>query len=156
MLTTQPVDRTVTNGIIWRQPQSPRDMPVDPEEGLVTDLMLGMLVVFGIDIIALVGFMWLTDYASTATFVATTGLVVGGFVSWIGWRWRELRKLEAPDEPERSALDELKHRYAAGEIGEAEFERKLDRLVEIEDLTERPDVDSEELVADDLAAERSE
>jgi len=126
-------------------------MPVDPEEGLVTDLMLGMMVVFGIDIIALVGFMWLTDNVSTAVFAGVTGLILGGFGCWIGWRWREIRKLDSADEPERSALDELKHRYAAGEISEAEFERKLDRLVEIEDRTERPDIDTEE-----LATERSE
>ena len=131
-------------------------MPVDPEEGLVTDLMLGMMVVFGADIIAIVAFMWAYGHVSTPTFLTTTGLIVGGFAAWIGWRWREIRKLEAPDEPERSALDELKHRYAAGEIGEAEFERKLDRLVEVEELTERPDVDSDRLAGDELATERSE
>jgi len=119
-------------------------MPVDPEEGLVTDLMLGMMVVFGVDIIALVGFMWLTNNVSTAVFGGVTALVVGGFGGWIGWRWRELRRLQSTDDPERSALEELKHQYAAGEISEAAFERKLDRLVDIEDRTERHEVDTEE------------
>lgn len=34
------------------------------------------------------------------------------------------------------ALDELKRRYAAGEIDEAEFERRLERLIAVEDLPE--------------------
>jgi len=126
-------------------------MPVDPDEGLVTDLMLGMIVVFGVDLIALVGFMWLTNNVSTAVFGGVTALVLGGFGSWIGWRWRELRRLQSADEPERSALEELKYQYAAGEITEATFERKLDRLVDIEDRTERDEVDAEE-----LAPERAE
>lgn len=33
-----------------------------------------------------------------------------------------------------SPVERLRERYAAGEIGEAEFERKLERLIETEDL----------------------
>lgn len=36
-------------------------------------------------------------------------------------------------------LATLRERYATGEIGEAEFERKLDRLLETEDRRERVD-----------------
>lgn len=107
-------------------------MPVDPEEGLVTDLMLGLMVVFGADIIVLVGFMWLSGRTSAAVFAATTGIILGSFGLWIAWRWKEIRRLQSTDKPERTALDELKHQYAAGEIDEAEFERKLDRLVEVD------------------------
>ena len=124
-------------------------MPVDPEEGLVTDLMLGLMVAFGADIILLVGALWVIGITSTATFVTTTGLIVAAFAAWIGWRWWAIRTFESTDAPERSAVDELKHRYAAGEIDEAEFERQLDRLVEIEDRAEGPD-------ADDLATDRAE
>jgi len=119
-------------------------MPVDPEKGLVTDLMLGLMVAFGADIIVLVGAMWYIGNVSTLSFATTTGLIVGGFAAWIGWRWREIRKIKSADNADRTALDELKHRYATGELGEAAFERKLDRLVDIEDRTERDVVDTEE------------
>jgi len=54
------------------------------------------------------------------------------------------------DEPEAEAdpLDELKRRYAAGEIYDAEFERRLERLVAVDDF---PD----ELVGDSTATEGS-
>ena len=118
-------------------------MPVDPEEGLVTDLMLGMMVVFGADIIAIVGFMWAYGHVSTPSFVATTGLIVGTFAAWIGWRWREIRRIESTDDPERSPLEELKHRYAAGEIDDDEFERRLDRLVEVDETVADPEADAD-------------
>lgn len=119
-------------------------MPVDPEEGLVTDLMFGLMIAFGADIILLVGVLWYIGSTSTLAFVTTTVLIVGTFAAWIGWRWHAIRRIESTDDPERSALDELKHQYAAGEISEATFERKLDRLVDIEDRTERDEVDTGE------------
>ncbi|ELY49335.1 SHOCT domain-containing protein [Natronolimnohabitans innermongolicus] len=39
-----------------------------------------------------------------------------------------------PREAEPDALEELKRRYAAGEIDDAEFERRLERLVAVDDL----------------------
>jgi len=130
-------------------------MPVDPEEGLITDLMLGMMVVFGADIIALVGFMWLSGKASTAAFVGVTGLIVGVFAAWIAWRWKEIRRLRSTS---RTALDELKYQYAAGNVSEAEFERKLDRLIETDDAvaakidtTDDGEIDIDDL---DLAVDR--
>ncbi|ELY84870.1 SHOCT domain-containing protein [Natrialba taiwanensis] len=38
---------------------------------------------------------------------------------------------------ERDALDELKHRYASGELSEDEFEHRLSRLLEADDAFER-------------------
>jgi len=125
-------------------------MPVDPEEGLVTDLMLGLMVAFGADVILLVGALWLIGTTSTVTFMTTTGLIVGAFAVWVGWRWWAIRHIEPADDSERSALDELRHRYATGEISESTFEQKLDRLVDTENRTERDEVDAE------LAPERAE
>ncbi|OYR42371.1 hypothetical protein DJ82_02440 [Halorubrum sp. Ib24] len=39
-------------------------------------------------------------------------------------------------------LETLRERYATGEIGEEEFERRLDRLLETEDLKGRIDADA--------------
>jgi len=113
-------------------------MAVDPEDGLVTDLMFGMMLVFGADIILLVGLLWILDATSATTFVTVTVAVVATFGGWIAWRWWQLRQLTSTD---KTPLDELKHRYAAGEITDAEFERKLDQLVDadetVDDETER-------------------
>ncbi|ELZ00634.1 SHOCT domain-containing protein [Natrialba asiatica] len=46
------------------------------------------------------------------------------------------RETPAPTR-ERDALDELKHRYASGELGEDEFEHRLSRLLEADDAFER-------------------
>jgi len=139
-----------TRGIINWETQLTGSMPVDPEEGLVTDLMLGMMVVFGADIIASLAFMWVANYTSATVFIAVTASILAAFGLWIGWRWNEIRKLQSTDDPERTALDELKHQYAAGELGEAEFEQKLDRLVEVE-----KQVDSDEIEVDE-AIDRAE
>lgn len=45
---------------------------------------------------------------------------------------------EAPSATAERPIAELRDRYATGEIDEAEFERRLDRLLETEDLDERP------------------
>jgi uncharacterized membrane protein len=74
-----------------------------------------------------------------AAVIALT-LLVGWFLS---------RRLDGGDSADDgSATDpvtELQRRYAAGELSEAEFERKLDRLVESEERAERAGVDTEEL-----------
>ncbi|WP_408958088.1 SHOCT domain-containing protein [Natrinema sp. 74] len=86
--------------------------------------------------------------------VAISGLgVLAAAISIIGWFllmpillfWGEeiATALENDDAPTATAsdptseadpLDELKRRYAAGEIDDAEFERRLERLVAVDDL----------------------
>lgn len=110
-------------------------MAIDPEEGLITELMIGMMMVFGADIIALVALLWAGGYASTTLFVGVTAVVVAVYAVWIAWRWWQLRTLRA-DTADRTPLAELKHQYAAGEITDAEFERKLDRLVDTDETVD--------------------
>jgi uncharacterized membrane protein len=83
------------------------------------------------------------------------GAHVGAFVGLVGWAFllpvlgmlSEYLADEQADDASSSvereteaddALDRLRERYAAGEIGEAEFERRLERLLETEDA-EMPD-----------------
>jgi len=108
-------------------------MPVDPEEGLVTDFMLGMMMVFGADIIALVGLLWAAGFLSTSVFVSVTAVTVAVYAVWIGWRWWQIRTIEQRETADRTPLAELKRRYAEGELSDADFERKLDQLVEADE-----------------------
>ncbi|EMA27466.1 hypothetical protein C446_17806 [Halobiforma nitratireducens JCM 10879] len=48
----------------------------------------------------------------------------------------EFRRATADDAGEDDAIAELKRRYAAGEIDDAEFERRLERLVGVDDALE--------------------
>ncbi|ELZ26955.1 hypothetical protein C475_08471 [Halosimplex carlsbadense 2-9-1] len=61
---------------------------------------------------------------------------------WLGERRGRTRPTDATREDERDgeddALHRLRERYAAGEIGDAEFERRLERLLETEGV-EVPD-----------------
>lgn len=83
------------------------------------------------------------------------GANVGAFVGLVGWAFllpvlgmlsdyfedEETDDASSPNDPRRGedgALDRLRERYAAGEIGGDEFERRLERLLETEDV-ETPD-----------------
>jgi|GEM_PF-632704 Predicted membrane protein len=131
--------------IISRQPQQP-PMAVDPDEGLVTDLMIGLWFVIAADLMALTGFAWVGGYVSRALFVAVTVATNAVFAGWIGWRWHAIRRAQPAD---RSALEELKQQYAAGELSEQEFEHRLDTLIDTDDAIATTDMDP---LHDDTAA----
>lgn len=118
----------------------------DPDDGIVTDLMLGSMIAFGADIVILVGFLWASGYVAAATFGVVTVLTVAFYAGWIGWRWRQLRAAESV---ERSPVEELKYRYANGEMTDEEFERRLDRLID----EPNPDESAPETI--ELSSERS-
>ncbi|GAA0228241.1 SHOCT domain-containing protein [Haladaptatus pallidirubidus] len=97
------------------------------------------------------------DFWRTATFcvflvflvplVAITGalapeaLIAGVVLAFIAWIANQLRDsgndATNADERERDALETLRKRYANGEIGESEFEQRLDTLLETESPTPR-------------------
>ena len=62
--------------------------------------------------------------------VAMTVLTLSFFGGWLVLRWRRLRDDEEPTQPD--PLETLKDRYAAGELSDEEFERRLDRLLDNE------------------------
>lgn len=64
--------------------------------------------------------------------VPLTALVFGDREEIAEW-WEDEKVTIPEDTSEDDALETLKNRYAAGEISDAEFERKLERLLEIEE-----------------------
>lgn len=102
------------------------------------------------------------DFESLAGIAAVTTLPVGIlaalFLGWdaavvvfvVGWfllvplfgvlSETEVVRSETEDEaPASSPLDELRDRYARGDIDEVEFERRLERLLETEDVELPPE-----------------
>ncbi|QSG02398.1 SHOCT domain-containing protein [Natranaeroarchaeum sulfidigenes] len=102
-------------------------MVADPDEGLVTDLMLGLMVAFGFDIILLLGVFWIAGFVPFTAFLGGTVLIVGWYAAWIGYRWWALRTAETT---EADPVKELKGRYASGELTEDEFETKLETVID--------------------------
>ncbi len=127
-------------------------MAVDPDEGLVTDLMIGLWFVIAADLMALTGFAWVGGYVSRALFVAVTVATNAVFAGWIGWRWYAIRRAQPAD---RSAVETLKQQYAAGELSEQAFERRLETLIDTNDADASTDVSplhDDTATADDTAA----
>lgn len=72
--------------------------------------------------------------------VPMTALVFGDREDIAEW-WDD-EDVTIPEEPnETNALETLKNRYAAGELSDAEFERKLERLLELEADADEPEFD---------------
>ncbi|MBS3760847.1 SHOCT domain-containing protein [Halodesulfurarchaeum sp.] len=78
--------------------------------------------------------------------VPMTALVFGDREEIAEW-WEDEDVTIPEDTNETDPVETLKNRYAAGEISDAEFERKLERLLEIEEsestTAEYDDIDRE-------------
>lgn len=110
------------------------------EENLVTAEFLGMFIAFGADLILFVALLAVTGTMAVSVAVAITALTLGFYGGWLVLRWRRLRDSEEPTHPD--PLETLRDRYAAGELSDEEFERRLDRLLETE-REERVSVDEQ-------------
>ena len=108
------------------------------DEQLVTGEFLGFFLMFGADIILAAVLLAVAGIVSGPVAVGVTALVLGVYGVWLGLRWRRLRDSEEPTEPD--PLETLRDRYAAGELSDEEFERRLDRLLDAE-REERASVD---------------
>jgi len=67
-------------------------------------------------------------------FLLTPLLIIGGEELVPLLRERQTATATATEVPEEDPLEELKHRYARGEIDDLEFERRVERLVELDDV----------------------
>jgi uncharacterized membrane protein len=104
-------------------------------ESVVTQEMLGLFVVVGADLILLVVLLAAVGEVGWTTAVGVTGTVLAAFGSWALLRWQRLRPTGTTDatatgKSAETPLETLKARYAAGELSEAEFERRVDDLME--------------------------
>ena len=109
------------------------------EPRIVTGMMLGTFLAFGVDIMIIVGVLWYVGRISgeTAGIVSTAVLVVFAlwiFTRWVRFRWTDrLNSASAEsteDRDQRDPVEQLKQRYAEGELSDAEFEKQLDVLLE--------------------------
>lgn len=125
-------------------------MSDDGDQPLVTDTMLGVMVVFGADIVLLVGVLWAVGVVSTAGALPVIGAVSVVFLLWILLRWAFIRR--GTDESEQDPIETLKQRYADGELTEKEFERRTERL--LESTNERSGDDTAASLDDEMAAQK--
>jgi uncharacterized membrane protein len=99
----------------------------EPSEGLADSLIsVTAVVVTGVVALAAVldtGLAWELAVLGYVLVVPLVTLLEGSIVG-------ALQSDEEPVDEERAALERPRDRYAAGEIDEAEFERRVERLLE--------------------------
>lgn len=102
----------------------------DGDESLVTREMIAVFVLFGAELVPVVvifGAVGIVPWAVSVLVVAGIALF---FAGWLFLRWRTLR---SDEDDTTDPVETLKRRYAEGEISEAEFERKLDHLMDTDE-----------------------
>ncbi len=128
---------------------------------IVTGMMLGAFLAFGVDTIIIVGVLWYVGQISgeTAGVVSAAVLVVFAlwiFTRWVRFRWTNRLDSESAESTEsrgqRDPLEQLKQRYAEGEISDAEFEKQLDTLLDADRRAESSE-DQAPLVPNDRGRE---
>jgi uncharacterized membrane protein len=101
--------------------------------------MLGAFLAFGVDTLVIVAALWYVGRVSDSMASAVSVAVLLVFSVWVMGRWLRLRltKQSGDDSEENTnsskepdPLDRLKQRYANDELSDAEFEARLDRLLE--------------------------
>ena len=101
--------------------------------------MLGAFLAFGVDTLVIVAALWYVGRLSGTIAGAVTVVVLLVFSLWVVGRWLRLRLTTQSGEysgentngvEEPDPLDQLKQRYANGELSDAEFEERLDALLD--------------------------
>lgn len=101
--------------------------------------MLGAFLALGVDTLVIVAALWHVGRLSDTMASAIAGVVLIVFSLWVVVRWLRLRLTthsgddsgENTDRTEETdPFDRLKQRYANGELSDAEFEERLDTLLD--------------------------
>lgn len=107
--------------------------------------MVGAFVAFGADLMLLVVALSAVGVISWGFTAVISALVFGFFGAWVRKRWRRLLSTDAEADPHET----LKARYAAGELSDAEFEEKLDTLLDSDRKVDAETVDTDRSHADE-------
>ncbi|USZ73173.1 SHOCT domain-containing protein [Natronosalvus halobius] len=130
-------------------------MAGDEDSRVVTGEMVGLFFVLAFDLLVVVGVLWYVGQLSSevAGFVFAGTIAV--FLGWICYRWWSIRRSRVTGLDEDTTVDPLvtlQDRYAAGELSEEEFERKLDRVMDsteaVEDAAREPGGASDDVTSD--------
>jgi len=108
--------------------------------------------------------VWIAASVSPAATVGVLGLALVGAAYVVGSGAlggyladriaADRERSRAADATTQSPVERLKHRYVEGELTDAEFERRLDRLVTADDASDRPESNSPTERADPSVRER--
>jgi uncharacterized membrane protein len=107
--------------------------------------MLGAFLAFGVDTLVIVAALWYVGQLSGTIAGAVAVVVLLVFALWVVGRWLRLRlTTQSGDDSEGNSkgveepdpLDRLKQRYANGELSDAEFEDRLETLLDADQQAE--------------------
>ncbi|WP_277554539.1 SHOCT domain-containing protein [Halobaculum limi] len=120
----------------------------DSSPRLVTGAMLGLFLAFGVDTVVIVAALWYVGRVSANVAGGVSVAVLAVFGAWVVGRWLRLRGVGSGDDAddgdtEDDPVERLKRRYADGEIGDEEFEARLDRLLDADERSAERDGDGE-------------
>jgi len=117
-----------------------------------------------VDFESLAGIAAITTLPAAALAAIFVGSQTAAVVAIVGWfllvplfgvlAEEEVVQSGTEDERTESPLDELRDRYARGEIDEVEFERRLERLLETEGVELPPDAGDRITAENEPATER--
>ncbi|WP_227353756.1 SHOCT domain-containing protein [Haladaptatus salinisoli] len=95
-----------------------------PEDDFWRTVSLGAILVFLVPLVAITGAL------------APEALVAGVVLAFVAWAMtrRDASDERADESEELDAVETLRKRYASGQIDDAEFERRLDALIETESV----------------------
>lgn len=118
------------------------------ESRVVTGLMLGAFLALGVDTLVIVAVLWYVGRVSDTVAAAVSVAILLVFSLWVVGRWLRLRLTGRSADDNREStngaeepdpLDRLKQRYADGELSDAEFEARLDTLLDADRRAESAD-----------------
>jgi len=120
-----------------------------PAQGIVFFLLFGMQTVVIAVVLISVGAISVPG----GVFILALTLGMYGLLVLIPW-WQNRSDSEVSDDDSQpGSVERLKQRYAAGELSDEEFERKLDRLLDSEQHRAEVSEDADRLGASDRGEE---
>lgn len=119
---------------------------IDQLDGVDVTFIVIMSLILGLAAVPVVGSGILVAFRTAPyALVAVFAVAVAGAV---GWRFATALDGDSESETEADPLTTLEDELAAGEISNAEFEERLEAMIDAEERAEEADLDTEELELD--------